>query len=84
MGVADTEKAANAGEENEERTEGKRNEAEKGDAPSASFASFLGKPIEMCIVCIYPPHNESITPVSTIPVSYSNISTISLDGALSS
>lgn len=79
MEVADTVKAVNAGAEDEKPTEGARNE---GDALSASFSSFLGKPIEICIVCNYPPHNESITPASKTPVSCSNTCTISHDGAL--
>ena len=79
MGIADTVKAANPGAEDEKATDGARNE---GDTPSASFSSFLGKPIEMCIVRDYPPHNESISPALKTPLSCSNTCTTSLDDAL--
>ena len=51
LGVADIVKEAKAGVPNEEALEGAWN---KGDAPYTSFSS-LGKPIEICIVCIYTP-----------------------------
>ena len=72
----------NAGEENKNSPEQGKSDAERGEAPFPSFSSFLGKPIEMCIVCIYPSYDESIVQASTTPVSYSDTSTISLDSSL--